>query len=140
MRKCQRCGVDKPLLEFPRKKRGNRERGAWCQECVNEYQEWMDKGGNPGEIVKPPSRAHHRWSDGAPNRAHHTEAEWRALICRCGFRCASCGKFESALTKDHIIPRSKGGSDLIENIQPLCLKCNSVLKGTNSTSYLPLDC
>ena len=54
----------------------------------------------------------------------HTLKEWEDLKKRYKNICAIC-KLEKKLTKDHIIPLSKGGSDLIENIQPLCRNCNS---------------
>lgn len=31
---------------------------------------------------------------------------------------------EVLMTKDHIIPRSKGGRDVLENYQTMCIKCN----------------
>jgi len=34
------------------------------------------------------------------------------------------------LTVDHIVPRSKGGSDTLDNYQPMCYKCNQ-RKGSN---------
>jgi len=36
---------------------------------------------------------------------------------------------ESLITKDHIIPKSKGGRDFIDNLQPMCKLCN-VAKGS----------
>ena len=56
----------------------------------------------------------------------HSYGEWELLKKQYGYRCPMCLKYEPEikLTEDHIIPLSKGGSDWIENIQPLCLKCN----------------
>lgn len=60
----------------------------------------------------------------------HNYGEWELLKKQYNYTCPSCGLSEpfnqrsQSLTEDHIIPLSKGGSDLIENIQPLCLGCN----------------
>lgn len=64
----------------------------------------------------------------------HTDEEWNALVSRYGGRCLRCGSVPLELTKDHVIPISKAGSNYIENIQPLCRPCNSS-KGTKSTDY-----
>lgn len=31
---------------------------------------------------------------------------------------------EILMTKDHIIPKSKGGRDSLDNLQPMCFECN----------------
>lgn len=65
-----------------------------------------------------------------------TASEFLALcnfygnICLCCWRSAGLVK----LTADHVIPLSKGGSNDISNIQPLCGSCNSS-KGTKTVDY-----
>ena len=39
------------------------------------------------------------------------------------------------LTIDHVVPRSKGGTDHVENLQLLCAACNSI-KGDRDMAYL----
>src|SRR5215469_6398043 len=44
----------------------------------------------------------------------HTPEEWRAMVAACNSRCARCGEIRK-VTRDHIIPLTKGGSDYISN-------------------------
>ena len=57
----------------------------------------------------------------------HTQKEWLILKSKYNFICPSCFLKEPfiKLTEDHIVPLIDGGTDYIENIQPLCQSCNS---------------
>jgi len=57
----------------------------------------------------------------------HTVEEWQELKRTYGYACGMCWKKEPdiALTIDHKIPLSQGGTNSIDNIQPLCKSCNS---------------
>ena len=106
----------------------NRKWAKNNQEKINEYcRKW--KKNNP-EMV---------WLMGARHRARKTSAEgshtlneWQTLKESYNYQCVICGE-KKKLTIDHIVPLSKGGSDYIENIQPLCISCNST-KGTKLMS------
>lgn len=54
----------------------------------------------------------------------YTTTEWLALCATYNNRCLCCGR-EGNLTADHIVPLSKGGTNTIDNLQPLCKPCNS---------------
>jgi len=60
------------------------------------------------------------------NGGDYRPADWEVLKKRYGNTCPICLKSEPEiqLTPDHIVPISLGGSNFIENIQPLCMKCN----------------
>lgn len=68
-----------------------------------------------------------------------TADEWIALLERYDYRCLACGRDGVPLTIDHIIPLSKGGMNIISNIQPLCWECNQS-KFTEIINYKELLC
>jgi 5-methylcytosine-specific restriction endonuclease McrA len=56
----------------------------------------------------------------------HTEAQWLEVLERYDYRCVKCGCTPVGRPcKDHITPIHVGGSDSIENLQPLCRQCNT---------------
>lgn len=70
-------------------------------------------------------------------KGSHTLGEWEHLKALYNWTCPACWKKvpEITLSEDHIIPLVKGGSDFIENIQPLCRSCNSKKKNKTIEKY-----
>lgn len=106
------------------------------------------KGGNTSSFKKGDQTGskHHQWKGGISKargygnfykyrhlarkkgaQGSHTLSEWENLKTQYNWTCPCCRKSEPEikLTEDHIIPLARGGSDNIENIQPLCRRCNS---------------
>lgn len=73
------------------------------------------------------------------NTFGYNTAEWKKLsaqvIKRDGGVCYYCGTDDptEVMTADHITPRSKGGTDTLDNLVCACRPCNSS-KG-NRTGY-----
>jgi 5-methylcytosine-specific restriction endonuclease McrA len=74
-----------------------------------------------GQAYYENRRARKRQADGS-----FTPQEWEVLKANYGYTCLRCGRREPEikLEADHVVPLAKGGSNSIENIQPLCISCN----------------
>ena len=57
-------------------------------------------------------------------RAIQRKISRRALFARDGWRCVYCGTSGGRLTLDHVVPRSKGGESVWENVVTACAPCN----------------
>lgn len=55
----------------------------------------------------------------------HTPEQWEAMKAWHNETCVRCGATGLEIVRDHIVPVYQGGSDGIENIQPLCRHCNA---------------
>jgi len=160
MRTCKKCGVAYDSLDsFVRY--GATGYGYTCKQCKKEYdrkyrqenwdrlstnmKKWEEK--NP-ERVREIRRRSKRKHAGRRNAEWHkryamlqgaegsfTNEEWDALCEKYDYRCLACGE-KKKLTKDHIVPIVLGGSNYIDNIQPLCQPCNS-RKNKSVTDYRP---
>lgn len=126
-RKCARCAIPLPRYR------------SVCDECQADkfaegFRRWAKA--HPGDSAARYKRWAERHPEEAAQQKHqiaarrkgvpgsHTLAEWEAILHKHGGRCADCG-VGGKLTKDHINPVSRGGTDYAYNLQPLCKRCNS---------------
>jgi 5-methylcytosine-specific restriction endonuclease McrA len=58
------------------------------------------------------------------SHGNFTVREFKELCESYGNKCLACSETKAVLEADHVVPLTKGGSDNISNIQPLCGSCN----------------
>ncbi len=104
----------------------------------NYYNEWYRQNYATPEgrakviAIKNARRARLQQAEG-----RFTAEEFAELCLLYDGKCLACGTESERLTVDHVIPLSKGGSNSIDNIQPLCGPCNSKKGNRSSTDYRP---
>ena len=113
-----RTESEKKRISKALKKRGHKPPIQYGKNCWN----WKNGRSNDAQFYNRARRNRKFQAIGS-----HTKGEWELLKKQYGYACPSCKELEPKikLTEDHIIPLTKGGSDYIENIQPLCKQCNS---------------
>lgn len=82
---------------------------------------WMER--NPEKLKAKLLRYRH-------GRRASGKIDWDRWLEKCislGWKCQGCfrGASEVRMTIDHITAVSRGGTNDIENLQPLCLSCNA---------------
>ena len=113
-RTCYLCKKFLPVIHFTQRSTGTYF--SACKEC-NKH------------VFSQRRRARMRDAEG-----EYSLKEWNELVQKHDV-CPMCNRpwedipilkgKKTVITADHIVPISKGGSNYISNIQPLCYSCNS---------------
>lgn len=144
--RCYECHrkANKQSIERHRETRNERNR-AWSRENLDYYREYARsrpemrrtvqrnwRQNNPEQVRAGVERYRARKinAEGA-----YTVEEWQNLCESYQYRCLCCGQ-QKPLTVDHVVPLSQGGTNYIDNIQPLCETCNKS-KGNKIIDYRP---
>ena len=93
------------------------------EEVISRSKKWAEENAEKVKIAKASNRRRRRAAKNA-SKSHFTVEEFDALCSVYGYACLCCGVTERILEADHVVPLTKGGSDDISNIQPLCGECN----------------
>lgn len=118
---CICCGTAKPESDFYRESYTN-ARTNQCKECINIKRRVQRGKAKHGKFV---SKEKVR----AMEEVNYQLTDWRDAMLHFHGSCAFCGKPEGRakadkLDRDHLIPLSKGGKAVRNNIIPACRKCN----------------
>jgi 5-methylcytosine-specific restriction endonuclease McrA len=145
-KQCSRCKEWKSFSEFHKDKRRKNGVGSQCAKCRNQndvgsnerskrwYWKHLDLAHKKirswrlghQEYYRQRYRNREALERGATGKV--TADQWAALKKKYSYTCLRCKRKEPEikLTIDHVLPLVLGGTNLIENIQPLCSSCNSI--------------
>ena len=137
--KCKKCHTQQQS-EYQRENREARSkyRKAYYQRhkesLKSDSRDWY---ANNQERAKEARKA---WRDANPDKCsvagsrrrarelnapgYHTAEQWAARQDYHGRKCIYCGS-EDNLSKEHLIPLSRGGSEWPANLAPSCMTCNN---------------
>lgn len=123
-----RAYVNKRHRDYMRRRRAN---DPEFKARVNKYgREYLRAYVRRRSAVDPAYKARlrnysaRRWAMKRANGGDYDIEDWETMCALAEGCCLACGK-EAALTVDHILPVSKGGTSYLTNLQPLCGSCNS---------------
>ena len=132
---CLRCGEKFIMKRFNqcfcsykcRNGKQNISRKVRCKECSKEFFTFLSK---QVFCSDPYSKKFHKRNSSKQNNTYQNFLKRRfKVLKRDGFKCVYCGRDSKKdnniiLHIDHLIPRSKGGSDEINNLVTSCIECN----------------
>jgi len=93
---------------------------VWCKQWTKDH-----PPRNPIPMTRPEIRRKYRARKNKA-RGTFTDSQFKALCIIMGRKCLRCGATDKKLVGDHVIPLALKGSNTIQNIQPLCQRCNSI--------------
>jgi 5-methylcytosine-specific restriction endonuclease McrA len=93
------------------------------EEVIARSKNWAECNPEKVRSAKANNRRERRAARHASPGSFSAE-EFEALCDAYGNKCLACGDTEAMLEADHIVPLTRGGTDDISNVQPLCGSCN----------------
>ena len=120
---CSRCGEYKLIDEFTKDARKSIGVKANCKACSADMaRQYRINNRDKYRANKRAEKARRR-ARVSNSGGDFTTKDWEYVLWFYAYKCLKCGTTND-LQPDHVIPLSKQGIHSIENIQPLCGKCN----------------
>jgi 5-methylcytosine-specific restriction endonuclease McrA len=132
---CSVCGIEKQITEFPKNgtyKDGTTRYRTDCKVCYGITRKLTKKKA----VTKFLNNTKHRTGEIKTYGLH----DWKDVMIHFHGCCGYCGVRQSRkvkLTRDHVVPVTKGGLTVRNNIIGACSRCNSSKSNYDLEEWYP---